>query len=45
MIDQKSGNRKHPGLTFYRDTKFGTNIFIRKLLNAAKYHGYSFYCF
>ena len=28
-----------------RDTKFGTNVFNEMLLNAAKYQGYSFYCF
>ena len=27
------------------NTKFGMNISNRMLLNAAKYHGYSFYCF
>ena len=27
------------------DTKFGTNVSNRMLLNAAKCHGYSFYCF
>ena len=28
-----------------RDTKFGTNISNKMLLNAEKYQGYSFYCF
>ena len=28
-----------------RDTKFGTNAFNEKLLNATKCQGYSFYCF
>ena len=28
-----------------RDTKFGTNVFNKILLNSAKCHGYSFYCF
>ena len=27
------------------DTKFGTNVSDRMLLNAAKFQGYSFYCF
>ena len=27
------------------DTKFGTNVSNRMLLNAAKFQGYSFYCF
>ena len=26
-----------------RDTKFGTNVFEKAILNAAKYQGYSFY--
>ena len=28
-----------------RDTKFGTNVFHKKLLNTAKCQGYNFYCF
>ena len=28
-----------------RDTKFGTNVSIKKLLNTLKYQGYSFYRF
>ena len=28
-----------------RDTKFGANVSNKKLLNAEKYQGYSFYCF
>ena len=28
-----------------RDTKFGTNVSNKDLLNSAKCHGYSFFCF
>ena len=55
-IDQKSGNRKYPRLSFWVlpnilrlerviDTKFGTNVSNIKLLNASKFHGYGFYRF
>ena len=33
------------GLTLFIDTKFDTNVSNRMLLNAAKFQGYSFYCF
>ena len=48
-IDQKFGKWKYPRLRFakYLETgeKFGTNVSNKMLLNAAKYQGYSFYCF
>ena len=31
-------------LGWVRNTKFGTNVCNKRLLNAAKYQGYSFYC-
>ena len=48
-----SGNRKQPRLSFAQyletgtsmDTKFGTNVSNRMLLNTAKFQGYSFYRF
>ena len=42
-IDWKSGSRKYP-LGKISDTKFGTNLSNKMLLNAAKFQGYSFYC-
>ena len=35
----------NPRLGGLRDTKFGTNLSNKKLLNAAKFQGYSFYRF
>ena len=37
--------RGNPRLGGLRDTKFGTNLSNKKLLNAAKFQGYSFYRF